>query len=132
MSDMPSPMVLVVDDDDNILDMLSRTLRQAGFAVMTARHGRDALQGLKHSAVDIVVTDILMPEMDGIELMRRLHLERPELPVVAMSGLSDVTNLLRQSLKYGAKAVLYKPVCLADLVQRVRMIAASLPIVRQA
>jgi CheY-like chemotaxis protein len=112
--------VLLVEDDPALLDMLDQTLKRAGFIVVTAVHGADALAQLAALSVDIVVTDILMPEMDGFELIRALRAKWPELPVVAMSGIEDTPNFRNLALKFGARAALSKPVNRAHLVEVMR------------
>ena len=101
-------------------DMLGQTLQRAGFTVVTAVHGVDALSQMHALNVDIVVTDILMPEMDGFELIRMLRAKWPELPIVAMSGIEDTPNFRNLALKFGAKAALSKPVNRAHLVEVMR------------
>jgi CheY-like chemotaxis protein len=120
-----SPTVLLVEDDESILDLMSRALQEAGFTVVTAAHGAIALKALEEHAVDVVVTDILMPEMDGFELMRRLRSEKPHLPIVAMSGINDVSNFHRLAYRFGAKIALSKPVSRVNLVDLVRRVLAS-------
>ena len=127
---MPAPLatVLLVDDDPALLEMLGRTLERAGFTVITAVHGADALAQMGQLAADIVVTDIMMPEMDGFELIRKLHAKWPHLPIVAMSGIDDTPNFRNLALKFGAKAALSKPVNRAHLVEVIQEIMRADPI----
>jgi|HubBroStandDraft_6_1064221.scaffolds.fasta_scaffold514605_1 CheY-like chemotaxis protein len=127
---MPAPLatVLLVDDDPALLEMLGRTLERAGFTVITAVHGADALAQMGQLAADIVVTDIMMPEMDGFELIRKLHAKWPHLPIVAMSGIDDTPNFRNLALKFGAKAALSKPVNRAHLVEVMQEIMRADPI----
>ena len=120
--------MLLVEDDPALLDMLSKTLERAGFAVIAAVHGADALAQMRPLSADIVVTDILMPDMDGFELIRRLHAKWPHLPIVAMSGIEDTPNFRNLALKFGAKAALSKPVNRAHLVEVVRDVMGADPI----
>jgi CheY-like chemotaxis protein len=78
--------VLVVDDEPDVRAMTSRILRDAGYSVIEAASGRDALDHPQTSDVDVVVTDVLMPGMSGDELARRLRDSRPELRFLFMSG----------------------------------------------
>lgn len=123
-----SPAVLLVEDDLDMLDMLAKTLERVGFAVVKAVDGVDALAQMRALIPDVVVTDILMPEMDGFELIRTLHAKWPELSIVAMSGIEDTPNFRNLALKFGAKAALSKPVNRAHLVEVIRdvMTGASL------
>lgn len=134
ISDLPaaSPKVLLVEDDASLLEMLSKTLERAGFAVVPAVHGADALDKLRSLSVDVVVTDILMPQIDGFDLIRRLHGKWPQLPIVAMSGIDDTPNFRNLALKFGAKAALSKPVNRAHLVEVMREIMRADPLSGQA
>lgn len=80
--------VLVVDDEPTVRRFASRVLREAGFGVKEAENGADALSLIRSGAVtpDAVVSDIVMPQMNGVELLQSLSLERPGLPVILMSG----------------------------------------------
>jgi CheY-like chemotaxis protein len=120
-----SPTVLLVEDDPDLLEMLCKTLERAGFAVITAIHGIDALARMRSLRADVVVTDILMPEMDGYELIRMLLAKWPHLPIVAMSGIEDTPNFRNQALKFGAKAALSKPVNRAHLVEVMREVMGA-------
>jgi DNA-binding response OmpR family regulator len=124
----PLPTVLLVDDDPALLEMLGRTLERAGFTVITAVHGADALVQMRQLRADIVVTDIMMPELDGFELIRQLHAKWPDLPIVAMSGIDDTPNFRNLALKFGAKAALSKPVNRAHLVEVIQEIMRADPI----
>ena len=123
-----SATVLLVEDDPSLLDMLSKTLERAGFAVVTAVHGADALVQMRTLRADIVVADILMPQMDGFELIRTLRAKWPQLPIVAMSGIEDTPNFRNLALKFGAKAALSKPVNRAHLVEVMREIMQTEPL----
>jgi CheY-like chemotaxis protein len=120
-----SPAVLLVEDNLELLDMLAKTLERAGFAVVTAVDGVHALAQMRALIPDVVVTDILMPEMDGFELIRTLHAKWPQLPIVAMSGIEDTPNFRNLALKFGAKAALSKPVNRAHLVEVMREIMSG-------
>jgi signal transduction histidine kinase/CheY-like chemotaxis protein len=111
--------VLVVDDDGDSRELLQRVLTRAGFAAKTVARGRDALEYLQEAAVDVVVTDMLMPEMDGVELMQILRNERPALPVVAMSGVDEWEKYLGIAMNLGAKGALRKPIDAEHFVQAV-------------
>ena len=108
--------VLVVEDDRDLCDVLQRILKRSGFATMGASGGREALGVLKTEPIDLVITDMVMPEMDGVELMRVLQKERPGLPIIALSGMDDVMEYRRIAAHLGAKVALLKPVSRADLI----------------
>jgi DNA-binding NtrC family response regulator len=101
--------VLVVDDERNILLTLSRALSMEGHVVETATGGREALEKLAAAPVDAVVMDVRMPDLDGLEVLRRAREARPELPVVIMSGHGSIETV-RGAFKLGAFDYLEKPI----------------------
>ena len=116
--------VLLVDDDEGMRHLLKRILERAGFVTAIANNGRDALERFRERPIDLVITDMVMPEMDGIELIRALTAERPGLPIIAISGVHDWANYLRMAITLGAKAGIQKPVGAADLAGTVRRLLA--------
>jgi CheY-like chemotaxis protein len=114
--------VLVVDDDSAARSLLRVYLERAGFAVVEAEDGLDAARVLEAQDVDVVVTDVFMPEQDGIELVQGLRRDRPDLPIVVVSGgdRSHDTFMLRVAEALGAGAVLRKPVRAEELVAAIR------------
>jgi CheY-like chemotaxis protein len=117
--------VLVVDDDEMMRDLLRRMLERAGFAVVTATNGRDGLERFRESRVDVAITDMKMPEMDGAELMRALLIERPGMAIIAISGAEHSERYLYAARALGAKAVLRKPLASAELVQTLERVLAA-------
>jgi PAS domain S-box-containing protein len=85
-------VALVVEDDDLVRAMAARGLAEAGYTTLEAENGRVALDLLRgrRGRVDVVITDVGMPEMDGYELARQLEQERPDLPIIYMTGYGDV------------------------------------------
>ena len=120
-----SATILVVEDDDDLRELLRRILHKAGFSVRLAVHGRDGLKRFRECHIDVVVTDMLMPEMDGVELMRALIAERPSLPIIAISGVDEWTEYLRIATHLGARATLRKPVSAAQLTTAVQSALAE-------
>ena len=114
-------LILLVDDDGPIRSVLRRTLERAGYAVVEATDGRSALAALAHNSVDLVLTDIIMPDMEGIELLRELKKALPELPVIAMSGggILAASLYLQMAADMGAVRVLSKPFDSADMLSAV-------------
>jgi DNA-binding NtrC family response regulator len=117
--------VLVVEDDPDMLELLKRMIVRLGFEAMTAVNGKDALRELRSHPISLVITDLLMPEMDGIELIRCVCVERPGLPVIAMSSASDWETYLRAARHLGAAATLVKPVSREDLGTAIRQTLGS-------
>jgi CheY-like chemotaxis protein len=113
--------VLVVDDDGSVLKMVDLLLSDSGFEVIVAPSGSEGLKVLESRTVDLIITDIIMPEMEGIELITQLRASRPELPIVAISGGGRSRNLdfLKFAKKLGAKVVLEKPFRRDTLVEAV-------------
>jgi DNA-binding NtrC family response regulator len=116
----PPRTILVIDDEEKMRDLLSRMLQRAGFSAVTAANGRDALERFRDGHIDAVVTDMVMPEMDGIEVIRAFLAERPGLPIIAVSGVHDWADYLTLATTLGARAGLKKPVRSVDLVRALR------------
>ena len=115
------PLILVVDDEPAIREMLERMLVSAGFDVNTATNGQDASLSIGDRIVDLVLTDIMMPERTGIDLIVELRRRRPGLPVIAMSGGGRISreDCLRTAHRVGAVAILAKPFTQAQLLASV-------------
>jgi CheY-like chemotaxis protein len=114
--------VLVVDDDAEVLRPLCSYLEQAGYRVSTARDGHEAIDQLRAAHTDVLLTDIGMPKMDGLELCRRAHALLPRLPVVLMSGwASDVDHAKARAV--GAQALLAKPFAMQQVCDILRRMA---------
>jgi CheY-like chemotaxis protein len=107
--------ILVVDDDKDACEMLSTVLTQSGYAVEAASDGFEALARLQQSQPDLVLTDLQMPGMNGLELIRRIHEEHPEAPVILVTGM-DTRDLCTGAEGYGAVSCLVKPVNLDELL----------------
>ena len=108
------PRALVVEDDEAMRELLRRTLERAGFAVATAATGRAALKLFGERQVDLAVTDLMMPEMNGLALISELMRVQPSARIIVVSGAEtglDAAHAL------GAKAVLRKPVAPSDLAR---------------
>ncbi|MES2177560.1 MAG: ATP-binding protein [Gemmatimonadota bacterium] len=103
-----SAIVLVVEDDPIVRQLTRRLLARSGYAVLDAENGVAALDVLREAHVDVVITDTIMPEMGGHELMERLLVERPTLPVVLTSGYTADT-LQRQGRTPGLQLFIEKP-----------------------
>jgi CheY-like chemotaxis protein len=103
--------ILLIDDDDSFRTMLGLTLKHFGHAVVEAPNGKEGLKLLPQANADLVITDIVMPEKDGIEVILELRKKQPDLKIIAISGgarISAATHL--QAAKYlGAAKILPKP-----------------------
>ena len=105
------PRILLVDDDAIFLGSTRRYLQRAGYEVLIARDGNEAIEFASASRVGVVVTDILMPHKDGLEIIREIHKRWPAVKIIAMSGggFLDGEILLDLGLKFGASGALEKP-----------------------
>jgi CheY-like chemotaxis protein len=113
--------ILVVDDVAGIRGLLRKILTGAGYKVIEAADGKQALQQMRTSQVDLVLTDLVMPEMEGIETIRTIHRQWPKQKIIAMSGEFGAQFLHTAEL-LGANATLSKPIrpdVLLDVVRRV-------------
>jgi two-component system, OmpR family, response regulator MprA len=114
-----SSSVLVVDDDDAIRSVLQRSLGYEGFRVTAASDGAAALRALRDHAVDCIVLDVGMPEVDGLEVCRRLRLAGDDTPVILLTAF-DGDGDRRGGLEAGADDYLVKPFSFDELVTRIR------------
>jgi DNA-binding NtrC family response regulator len=106
------PTILLVDDNQDLLETLSAMLMAAGHRVVGAVNARDAIERFAQGRVDLVITDILMPDKDGLELITELHHAANDLPIIAISGgggMVDSLRILDVAHKFGARHILEKP-----------------------
>ena len=111
--------ILIVDDEDVVRANIAEFLESCGYVVDQAADGRAALEQLLAEDYALVVTDIRMPEMDGIELLKRIVNERPETSVLIMTAYASVDTAV-ESLRLGAYDYLLRPLVFEDLLQRVQ------------
>jgi DNA-binding response OmpR family regulator len=112
--------ILIVDDKMSALRMLADYLGENGFRVVTASNGREALYVARHEKPDLVLLDIMMPEMDGFEFMRHFRKERST-PVIMLTARVEETDKV-VGLELGADDYVTKPFGMAELVARVRAV----------
>jgi DNA-binding NtrC family response regulator len=113
--------ILVVDDDDALLRMIKSALVRAGHEVEVARDGNEAIQKLKSSPAELVLTDVVMPEKEGIQLMMELKRLSPDQKFVAMSGGGEFgfDSYLNYAKILGAVTTLQKPFGMQALLDAV-------------
>lgn len=114
--------ILVVDDDADVRELLCRTLEQNGYAAAAACGGAQALRQASDDAPDLVITDVVMPGMDGFEVLRRLRDLVPRAGVLVMSGGGrlGLDLYMETARSLGASAVLRKPFTRSEMLDAVR------------
>jgi DNA-binding response OmpR family regulator len=120
------PLVLVADDDEDILLLVTTTLTRAGFEVIQARDGKQALDLTRAEAPQVVVLDIAMPELDGLTVLRRLRADAAtaDLPVVLLSARAQEADVARGYAE-GASKYVAKPFRPSELVDAVNDLLAG-------
>ena len=121
MSDSPRPRVLLVDDEEAITSTLGPYLERAGFEVVVAADGEEALERHAESRPDIVVSDVLMPGLDGRGLVRRLRRSETWTPVILLTQVDEASERAA-ALDEGADDYLGKPFLPSELVSRIRAV----------
>jgi len=114
--------ILIIDDDHHILLMIKKMLERAGFLVELASNGNEGLEFFKNMPVDLVITDIIMPEKEGLETIREMKRLCPDLKIIAMSGGGKISadNYLNTAKIFGASRVLAKPFLQKQMVAAVQ------------
>ena len=116
--------ILVIDDEQSVGELIKVLLTRDGYDVTTAANGREALKQVEILRPDLVITDITMPDMEGMELISILRKQHGDLPIVAMSGNVVGRSFLKVTEVLGAAATLNKPFSTQELTDVVR---AALP-----
>jgi CheY-like chemotaxis protein len=117
--------ILVIDDDSAVSTTIALLLERAGHRVVVANDGRKGLKSFESGQFDLLIVDIFMPGMDGLETMRLVHQQRPEIPILVISGqpfASDskpTPDFLYMATKLGAISSLRKPFRPAELLSSV-------------
>lgn len=103
--------ILLIDDDDSVRTMLRLMLTQFGHTVIEARNGREGLNLFQDANADLVITDLVMPETEGFEVLTKLREKLPRVKIIVISGgvKGNVTNYLDMARRLGAGQVLAKP-----------------------
>lgn len=117
--------VLITDDEAPIRTLIAGILAAIGHTVIEAKSAREALRLHDEQPADLIITDLVMREMDGIELLRRVRAKSPDVPVIAVSGNSRSTIWLNMARLVGAERILAKPFSAEQLVQAVAAVLAD-------
>ena len=117
-----SPTILLLEDNDEYRTLLTEVLTLSGFEVYAAPNGRRVDDTLRARHIDLVITDVSMPERDGLEIMSDLRVNHPEIPVIAISGDVPLNTelFLEIAAKLGASRVLAKPFRIDELIAAAR------------
>jgi CheY-like chemotaxis protein len=105
--------ILVIEDDPDVLSMIVKHMKHQGFDVVTAKDGLEGLKNLKAGGYDLVITDIVMPYVSGTGLVTALKENKPDIPVIAITGYGDEPEAVATEKK--ADLVLSKPVKMSEL-----------------
>jgi DNA-binding NtrC family response regulator len=116
-----SESILVVDDDVDVRQLLVEILQERGYAVLEARNGAEAVRAIRHAAIDLIVTDLVMPEQEGLETICLLHREYPQLRIMAISGY-ECGAYLYYAQHFGACVTLKKPFSVDTFVEMVEQV----------
>jgi DNA-binding response OmpR family regulator len=109
--------ILIVDDDESLRHILAALLEAAGYEVTQASNGREALKRAGTLEADVILTEIVMPEVEGLQLIQKLLQLNPSLRIIAMSGADRAENYLATAKSLGAKATLTKPLSAGELLR---------------
>lgn len=117
----PEAKLLVVDDEPNIRELLSTSLRFAGFEVIAAANGREALAAVEAGEPDLAVLDVMLPDMDGFTITRKLRAAGRHFPVLFLTARDDTTDKVT-GLTVGGDDYVTKPFSLDEVVARIRAV----------
>lgn len=110
------PRILVIDDSPSTLETVAMMLVGAGHQVRSCADGKHAHQVIEDEAFDLILTDIFMPEEDGLQLILEARRRQPKVPIVAMSGMTGALDMLRVARHLGACQLLRKPFSNTELL----------------
>jgi DNA-binding response OmpR family regulator len=124
------PVILVVDDDSASGDIVSRLLGREGYQTRVAGSGVECLRILRTEHVDLVLLDVMMPGMDGLQVCAALHAEHSRIPIILLTAKDDTTTRA-EGMHLGVTEFLTKPINRADLLARVRAQLHVIDLARQ-
>jgi CheY-like chemotaxis protein len=106
--------ILIIDDEQSVREVLKIALSEKGYEILEAADGREGVKQFQSATPDVVITDVMMPEMDGIEVMRRIRETSESADIIIMTGYGS-EELVIEALRYGASNYLKKPIDFEDL-----------------
>jgi len=118
------PGILIVEDDKELREMLKMSLIRRGFTVLEAENGKEAITHFKPLLTDVVVTDLIMPEEDGLKVVIKLRELKPSIKIIAISGGGKVGpgSYLNLAKALGADAIYSKPFSINDLTLKIEQL----------
>ena len=116
--------ILLVDDDDQFLPLLSKVLKHAGYQVREATDGQQALRFYESEPTDVVITDLVMPGKEGLEMIVELKRSHPKAKIIAMSGAAQevLGDYLKMAQAFGAQRVLAKPFSDQEILEAISQV----------
>jgi two-component system, OmpR family, KDP operon response regulator KdpE len=115
---MDKKSILIVDDDPAILRLLSTNLKARGYEIFTATNGEESLEAVQKDFIDLIILDLMMPKIDGVEVCRRVR-EWSDVPIIILSARGDENDKVK-CLELGADDYLTKPFGIAELMARIK------------
>jgi DNA-binding NtrC family response regulator len=112
------PKVLIVDDEERFRNTMCKLLKVEGFDASTAGSGPQALDELQQKGYDVVILDVRMPEMNGVQVLAEIRKIDPEIEVIIMTGYASV-DTAKEIMKIGAYDYLLKPYAITELVEKI-------------
>jgi CheY-like chemotaxis protein len=120
--------ILIIEDDELIRDVLKQLLEREGYNVTTARNGKIGIELFQAEPSDLVITDLIMPEKEGIETIRELRKDYPDLKIIAISGGGNIiapTEYLNIAQRLGVQKTLSKPFKTEEILEAIRQLLPS-------
>jgi len=119
--------ILIVDDDPGMRETLCDILEEKGFVVAMAENGRDAIERMRERSFDLILIDVMMPGMNGVETLRQIKAINPQVTTVIMTGHSKLEGLVSEALWEGVDGVLYKPFDIDAVIEMIESKGVSAP-----
>lgn len=109
------PLILAVDDEENIRNLITYTFEPYDFEVVTAENGKSAITILEHNPVDVIITDLLMPSMTGLALIREMKKRKSSIPIIIITAYGN-TDMVKEIIAEGVFRLIEKPLDFETLV----------------
>jgi len=121
------PSILIIDDDPQVLAMLRQRLMRNGYEVIEAADGKEGVKIYRENPTDLIITDLIMPEKEGIEIIIELRRDFPDIKIIAMSGGGRVSpdQYLPMAKGLGARYTFAKPIEMEELLQAINELLRS-------